>query len=116
MEMKVKTASSSRDRKLGLMFKLSLPKDSGLLLVSNNGIRGIHMMFMFLSLDVVFLDKRDCILKVYHNVKPWSKFMFVKGAYKVLEVKAGVCREYGLEEGMTLNFEDKGGGHYRLKL
>lgn len=61
----------------------------------------IHMWFMHMPLDIVFLDKDCRIIDVRHTLKPWrmaSKF----GAKTVVELPAGKLKQTGAEVGDQL--------------
>ena len=68
-----------KDRLLGNMFR---KKIKNLLFEKCNSI---HTFFMIKSIDVLFLDKDNKILKTISNLKPW-KIVICKRAYKVIEL------------------------------
>lgn len=83
---KVKIADNIFSRLLGLMFSQDLPADEGLLISPCNSI---HTFFMNYSLDIIFLDKQFCVVKVIYDMRPWKiSWMYFK-ACQVLEMKAG---------------------------
>lgn len=51
---------------------------------------GIHSFFMSFSLDLVFLDAEDRVVKVVRNMKPWRHTRFYLKARKVLELPVGI--------------------------
>lgn len=50
---------------------------------------GIHTFFMRFPIDVVFLDGKNKIIKVYRHMKPWRHTWFYFNSTRVLEVPAG---------------------------
>jgi uncharacterized membrane protein (UPF0127 family) len=82
----VKVADSFWDRTMGLMFKKDLTGMDGLLL---NPCNSIHTSFMRFSLDAIFLDKENKIVKIIRDMKPWRMTRMYFRANKVLEMKAG---------------------------
>jgi uncharacterized membrane protein (UPF0127 family) len=83
---KVKLANNMFTRLLGLMFSKDLPINEGLLIRPCNSI---HTFFMNYSLDIVFLDKEFCVVKVIYNMRPWRMSWMYFKASQVLEMKAG---------------------------
>lgn len=64
----------------------------------------IHMWFMHMPLDIVFLDGESRILDIRHTLKPWrmaTKF----GAKTVVELPAGKLKETNTEVGDQLELE-----------
>ncbi|HLD40830.1 MAG TPA: DUF192 domain-containing protein, partial [Candidatus Omnitrophota bacterium] len=55
-------------RMRGLLGRKSLNLQEGLILRPCNSI---HTFFMRFPIDVVFLDRYDLIIKVYHSLSPW---------------------------------------------
>ena len=74
------------DRLIGLMFAKKPNNGNGLLLTPCNSI---HTCFMWYSLDVVFLNKENQIIKIIRNLRPWRITWIYWRATKTLEVPAG---------------------------
>lgn len=49
----------------------------------------IHTFFMFFSIDVIFMDRANRILKIYRNMSPWRHTWFYFNSRRVLELPAG---------------------------
>lgn len=96
LPVQIKKADTFVGRFLGLMFRRSLPGHSALWLIPCNSI---HMFFMRFSIDVVFLDKQNKIVKLAEHVQPWSMIPPVGAAYSALELQAGTIRKHGLQVG-----------------
>ena len=100
-------AQNSYSRILGLMFKKSLPKNRGLLLIPCNSI---HTFFMRFPIDVIFLNKHNTIVGIYRNLKPWRITKIFFTAKKVLELPANsIPADVILEEKLILEHP-----HYKL--
>lgn len=69
----------------GLMGRKNLSERSGLKIYPCNSI---HCFFMQIPIDIVFLSKEDVVVKVIHDMKPWSVSPIVKGASYVIEANA----------------------------
>ncbi len=63
----------------------------------------IHTAFMRLSIDAVFLDRKDIVLHVAHDLAPW-RTASKRGAKAVLELPAGATRSRGIGPGDRLRF------------
>ena len=84
---KVKLAGDFWQRARGLMFYRDFPQIEGVLLYPCNFI---HMLWMRFPIDVIYLNRDHQVLftvevLVPHKLGPW-----IKSAYYVLEVPAGL--------------------------
>ena len=82
----------------GLLGRSDLPAGEGLLL---RPAGSIHTAFMRFSIDAVFLDGADRVLKVAHELPPW-RMAGCRGARAVLELPAGEAAKQGLRAGVSL--------------
>jgi uncharacterized membrane protein (UPF0127 family) len=95
----VELADGMWRRFMGLMGRSELPAGHGLALSPCNSI---HMFFMRIPLDVVFLDREGRALRIYHGIRPWRVSRIVRGAHTAVELPAGTLREAAVEEGAIL--------------
>lgn len=58
----------------------------------------IHMFFMKTPIDVVYLDRRDKIVKIDYEVPIWKCCKRVKESASVLELPKGTAIQMGLKE------------------
>jgi len=84
----------------GLMLRRSLPDDEGLFF---DGCNSIHMFFMLIAIDVVYLDADDRVVRIVAGLRPW-RLSWCRGARAVLELAAGRAAEVRLEVGDRLLF------------
>lgn len=98
----VKLADTFSLRTMGLMFKESMGEMDGLVLKPCNSI---HTFFMKFSIDVVFLDSTNKIIKIFRELPPWRITRPYFKATKVLEMEAGRLSSE-LLEGQILEFKD----------
>lgn len=84
----VEFADTFWKRLAGLQFRKKMEWSSGLLLVPCPA--GIHTFCMYLTIDVISLDRTGKVLSVVPAVKPWRIVPPVRGTHAVLEVPAGV--------------------------
>ncbi|OVE81412.1 hypothetical protein BVY04_03435 [bacterium M21] len=61
----------------------------------------IHMFFMRIPLDILFLDKESRVLSLRHSIRPWRMAMHF-GAATTIELPAGVLKEKGVTPGDQL--------------
>jgi uncharacterized protein len=95
----VELADGMWRRFVGLMGRRELPAGHGLALSPCNSI---HMFFMRIPLDVVFLDRDGRVLRVYHGIRPWRVSRIVRGAHTAVELPSGTLRAAGVGEGDVL--------------
>lgn len=79
-------ASSISSRVMGLMFKKEMNSAEGLLIEPCNSI---HTCFMKISIDVLFINKKNEIVHIIKNMKPWRFSSIYLKSKKVLELNAG---------------------------
>jgi len=87
ISQKITHARSLSERLFGLMFKHNNMEIDGMLIEPCNSI---HTFFMNFPLDVLFIDKKDTVVKVIRNMTPWKMSWLYLKSKKVLEVKAGL--------------------------
>lgn len=94
----------------GLMFRLELPADGGMLFVfPRMEMKAFWMKNTFIDLDMVFLDADLKVLRVFHRVprssprQPESEVARVSAAAAcVLELPAGAARAHRVRSGVKL--------------
>ena len=82
-------------RMRGLLGRSGLSSGEGILL---RPAASVHTAFMRFSIDVVFLDREDRVVKVAADLRPW-KAAGCRGARTVLELPAGEAARRGLRPG-----------------
>ena len=108
----VRTASSVWARFRGLMGRRALAEGEGLWLP---GDTSIHMLFMRIPIDAVFLAPVDAVagpgaswrvIAIRHSLRPWSGVVwYVRAARGCLELEAGAAEQAGLLVGDVVRFE-----------
>ncbi|HTX61770.1 MAG TPA: DUF192 domain-containing protein [Methanobacterium sp.] len=98
-------ADSFLSRFMGLMFKGSIEKGLVLKIPNGRGRRGsgIHMFFMRIPLDVMFLDDEKKVVDLVH-LKPWQVYNPKKPARFVIELPEGTLSSSNTEIGDELDF------------
>ena len=82
----------------GLLGRTGLPSGEGLLL---RPAGSIHTAFMRFTIDAVFLDAADRVVKVASDLRPW-RTAACRGARSVLELPEGEAQKRGLRPGVLL--------------
>lgn len=95
-----KIADNFFARFFGLMGKDRLSRGSGLLITPCNSI---HMFFMKIPLDVVFIDKNNIIVYLLEDIRPWKISPVIRKACSTIELPAGTIKSTGTEVGDRLS-------------
>lgn len=88
-------AATTGSRMRGLLGRESLPAGDGLWIRPTNSI---HMFFMRFTIDAVFLDRDDRVVKVVPRLRPW-RMAFCRRARSVIELAEGEVERRGLRMG-----------------
>lgn len=83
---KVKVADDFFSRLVGLMFKKEMIGFDALLITE---CKSIHTCFMQYSMDLIFLNNKNKIIKIFRNMRPWRFTRIYFSASKALELKGG---------------------------
>jgi len=109
-EVTVEVAVTDEERRLGLMFRPSLPESRGMLFrFERRGILSIWMKNTYVPLDIVFLDERGVVVDISANAVPCKAdpcphYTPRKPANAVLELAAGTAAHHGLGPGSVIAF------------
>ena len=98
----VELAITQAQRQQGLMWRESLPINTGMLFMFD--VLETQQMWMLntqIPLDILFIDSKQKINKIEKNTKPLSKRIVssVKPALWVLELRAGTSTRLGIKVG-----------------
>ena len=98
-------ADSFFSRFRGLMLKKNLERGLILKIPAGRGRRGsaIHMFFMRIPLDLVFLDEAKIVVDTV-TLKPWQTYTPKAPARYVIEFRTGVLSNSSTEIGDELDF------------
>ncbi|HKL10306.1 MAG TPA: DUF192 domain-containing protein [Clostridia bacterium] len=91
------------ERFLGLMGKTDVGAEALII----EPCKSIHMFFMKMMIDAVFLDKNGRIIAMEKNLMPWSVSGIYKNGRSVMEMPSGSADRLGLECGEVLRFFEK---------
>ena len=87
------------DRLRGLIGRPALSSREGLFLPR---CKQVHMFFVFVPIDVVFLSASNTIVHICHRLRPWRISPSVSRAENVLELRSGAAAQLGLNVGDQL--------------
>ena len=99
----MRIADSFIQKLTGLVFRKKILENEGLLF---EDCSSIHTLWMRFSLDAVFLDRDNRVLRIFPGLKPFRFTPAVRESIKVLEIKAGISSKLGIKEGCYLKFVD----------
>ena len=100
LSIDIERAESYLSRLVGLLGRESLELGKSLWIKPCNNI---HTMFMKFSIDVIFVDTKLIVKKVYLNIPPWRPLYYVWGAHSVFEMPAGSLTAKSVEKGDQLS-------------
>jgi uncharacterized membrane protein (UPF0127 family) len=102
----VRVARSMLARGKGLMFASELPVGSGMLI---DPCGSIHMFFMRIALDVLYVDRNDRVVRAQRGIKPWRIGpLHTRGARYVIELPVGTIESSQSEVGDQLRIVESG--------
>lgn len=81
----VKVAENFFTRSVGLLSRKSLSENEGLII---KPCCSIHTLFMKFPIDVIFVNKKNKIVALYENVKPWRILPIHPTSHYVVELPA----------------------------
>lgn len=107
VKLNVEIASNERDREKGLMFRMSMPEDSGMLFVFEKDQRlSFWMKNTYLPLDIAFIDSKGIIKDIY-QMRPLDISVFYNSSSEVryaLEVNQWWFARNGISVGDRTGF------------
>lgn len=89
---------------LGLMFRKDVPADFAMIFdMGRDTYDAIHMLFVRMPIDVLFLDKNKRIVDIKKGLKPWTGVAFPGSRFRyAIEMPAGAVEKHKLCIGETL--------------
>jgi len=103
----VEIATTNGERAKGLMFRRSLPEDSGMLFIYDPPQPvGMWMRNTYIPLDMVFITGEGTVRRVEANTEPFSTDLINSGGdvAAVLELNAGQAAKIGVRPGDQVIF------------
>ncbi|OEF96202.1 DUF192 domain-containing protein [Desulfuribacillus alkaliarsenatis] len=100
----VQMATSFWSRLKGLMFTARLQEGNALYL---SPCRSIHTFFMRYPIDVVYLDEKQQVIAVQHELKPNTIGSIHKHTRDIIELPVGVINKKKVDIGQILKLQTK---------
>lgn len=98
---RVEVANTSMRRLFGLLGRRRLERGQGLWIKPSSGV---HTMGMLFPIDVVGLDRKGTVVKLWQDLVPFRVTSVSLKLQSVIELPAGHIHESGLQLGDTLTF------------
>ena len=105
----VEVAKTNEEQAEGLMYRLELKQNGGMLFLFNNEKKAsFWMKNTLIPLDIIFINKNGSINKIYKNTIPKSlKRIISKGeVLAVLEINAGEANKHNIGYRSFINLEE----------
>ncbi len=102
VDLDIEMATSWWERLKGLLGKRNLSAHQGLLLMPCGGIHTIGMRF---TIDVVFLNNKGEACRICDMVVPFRLRFAPRGTHSVLELPAGMAKQYAIQLADRLDFD-----------
>ncbi len=103
----IEIAETEAARTQGLMGRTSIAENEGMLFIfPEEEERSFWMANTPLPLDIIFVNSAFTIVKIHMRTTPYSEESLPseKPAKYVVEVNAGFCNKFGIQEGQTLSW------------
>jgi len=103
----IELAENDDERTQGLMYRKSMDDSKGMLFIfQREEPQSFWMKNTIMSLDIIYVDSKKEIVKIYKNTTPFSENSLPSGkpATFVVEVSAGFTDRYGIKEGDIIEF------------
>jgi hypothetical protein len=94
-------ADSPFKRMKGLLGRKELPDGQALIL---DPCDSVHTFFMQFPIDVVFVDRKNKIVRIHHSLRPWRLSGIYLSAAFAIELPAGKAALASTAVGDTISF------------
>jgi len=101
--IKAKELNSSFSQAIGLMFQK--PKPVLMNFKKERKNLGVHMLFCFWPLDLVFMDKNKKIVELKQDLKPFCFYNAKQPTQYLLELPNGSIKKHKIKVQRKLKFE-----------
>ena len=104
----VEIAETPETRHTGLMYRNSMEESQGMLFIFDKEEQeGFYMKNTIIPLDIIFINSRKEIVKIYKHTTPFSEddLPSIKPILYVVEVNAGFTDKYNIKEGDFIDWK-----------
>jgi uncharacterized protein len=85
-----KPCRSIPSKAFGFMFRFKKPEEALVFIFNSERRADLHMLFVFFSIDVLFLDKDKKVVDIKKNFKPFTYYAPKTKAMYVVELPVGL--------------------------
>jgi uncharacterized membrane protein (UPF0127 family) len=106
-QIDVEIADTDEKRHRGLMFRTKMDSSQGMLFIfPEEDEQAFYMKNTIISLDIIFINSKKQIVKIYKNTKPFdlTDLPSKRPILYVVEVNAGFTEKHGIKEGDYIDF------------
>ncbi|PJA96361.1 MAG: hypothetical protein CO129_06930 [Ignavibacteriales bacterium CG_4_9_14_3_um_filter_34_10] len=103
----IEIADDNDSRATGLMFRKKLDINQGMLFIFDyEDYQSFWMKNTVLSLDMIFVNKNNEIIKIHKHTTPFSEQSYpsINPSIYVIEVNAGYTDQFSIKEGDKVNW------------
>lgn len=86
---------------VGLLKHTSLPAGEGMLITP---ARSIHMFFMKFPIDAIFINRKNIVVGLVRNIKPFRMSPYFWRASAVIELPSGTIEQTQTQLGDQINY------------
>ena len=107
-ELAIEIADNSYERQTGLMYRKNMQNNRGMLFIFNNEKpRSFYMKNTYIPLDIIYISANKTIVSIAKNTNPLDETSIPSTgpAMYVLEINAGLSKQWGLKAGDTISFK-----------
>lgn len=104
----IELANNPSEQAQGLMYRRDMKENQGMLfLMGREEEQSFWMKNTLISLDIIYANSANEIVKIYRRTKPLSEASLPSGAPAkyVVETLGGFCDKYGISEGDKIDFQ-----------
>lgn len=106
-QIKIELADTEAEQAQGMMYRKSIPNDTGMLFVFDQPkMQSFYMRNTYVSLDIIFINEQLEIVNIAKKAVPLTEtnLRSTEVAKYVLEVAAGYTDAYNIKAGDKINF------------
>ena len=106
-QINIEIAENEKDQQMGLMFRNSMSDSIGMLFIfQSQELRNFWMKNTYLSLDIIFVNSQNEIVKIQSNTEPLTEDLYPseRPAQFVVEVNSGFTEKFKIQEGDRIQF------------
>jgi uncharacterized membrane protein (UPF0127 family) len=103
----IEVASTDEEKGRGLMYRTDLDLNQGMLfLFDRDDTQSFYMRNTIIPLDIIYVNSRFEIVDIYRNTKVLDETSLPSAApaMYVVEVNAGICDKYKIDDGDKVSF------------